>query len=160
MFEGGSRVPMIVNWPGVSPAGKVSHDLIDSSDFFPTFAELAGASLPANKVIDGRSFLPQVRGETGQPRDWIFIELARNWYVADQKWKLTEKSELFDLSDAPFAEKLVTADTKDPAAVAARKKLQAALDQLNPAGGFLDDGDGTGRHVGREANRARRRNND
>ena len=156
MFEGGSRVPMVVNWPGVTPAGKVSHDLIDGSDFFPTFAELAGAKLPANKVIDGRSFLPQVRGEAGKPRDWIFVELARNWYVADQKWKLTEKSELFDLSDAPFAEKLVPADTKDPAAIAARQHLQAALDQLNPAGGFLDDGDGTGRHAGREANRAKR----
>ena len=156
MFEGGSRVPLVVNWPGVTPAGKVSHDLIDGSDFFPTFAELAGAKLPANKVIDGRSFLPQVRGEAGKPRDWIFIELARMWYVADQKWKLTEKSELFDLSDAPFAEKLVAADTKDAAAVAARKHLQAALDQLNPAGGFLDDGDGTGRHIGREENRANR----
>ena len=46
MQEGGGLVPLIVNWPGVTPAGKVSHDMIDSSDFFPTFAELAGAKLP------------------------------------------------------------------------------------------------------------------
>lgn len=157
MFEGGSRVPMVVNWPGVTPAGKISHDLVDSSDFFPTFAELCGATLPDRKVIDGRSFLPQIRGESGHPRDWVFIELARHWYVADQKWKLTEKSELFDLSDAPFAEKLVRADTKDDAAIAARKRLQSALDQLNPAGGFLDDGDGTGRHANRDENRAKRK---
>jgi arylsulfatase A len=136
----------------------VSDDMIDSSDFFPTFAELAGAKLPAGKIIDGHSFLPQVRGEKGTPRDWVFIELARHWYVADQKWKLTEKSELFDLSDAPWTEKLVSADTKDLAAVAARKKLQAALDQLNPAGGFIDDGDGTGKHAGREEKRAKKKN--
>ena len=160
MFEGGSRVPFVVNWPGITPAGKVSDEVIDSSDFFPTFAALTGAKLPENKIIDGHSFLPQIRGEKGTPREWVFVELARNWYVADQKWKLTEKSELFDLSGAPWAEKLVPADTKDPAAIAARKKLQAALDQLNPAGGFLDDGDGTGRHIGREENRAKKKKSD
>ena len=150
MFEGGSRVPLVVNWPGVTPAGKVSHELIDSSDFFPTFAELAGAKLPTDRVIDGQSFLPQIRGEPSRPREWIFIELARHWYAADHKWKLNEKAELYDLSGAPWAETLVPAATKDPVAVAARKKLQAALDQLNPAGGFLDDGDGTGRHANRK----------
>jgi len=150
MLEGGSRVPWIVNWPGVTPAGKVSTDLVDISDVFPTFAALAGATLPANKVIDGRSFLPQVRGQAGQPRDWVFVQLAKMWYVADRKWKLTQNGELFDLSDAPFTEKLVPADTKDAAAITARKRLQAALDQLNPAGGILDDGDGTGRHANRK----------
>jgi len=150
MLEGGSRVPWIVNWPGVTPAGKVSTDLVDISDFFPTFAALVGTTLPAKKVIDGRSFLPQVRGQAGQPRDWVFVQLAKMWYVADRKWKLTQDGELFDLSDAPFTEKLVPADTKDAAAIAARKRLQAALDQLNPAGGILDDGDGTGRHINRK----------
>lgn len=150
MLEGGSRVPLIVNWPGVTPAGKVSPDLIDLSDFFPTLAALAGAKLPANKTVDGRSFLPQVRGEAGQPRDWVFVQLAKMWYVADRNWKLTQAGELFDLSDAPFTEKLVAADTKDASAIAARKRLQAALDQLNPAGGILDDGDGTGRHANRK----------
>ena len=147
MFEGGSRVPLVVNWPGVTPAGKVSQDLIDSSDFFPTFAELAGAKLPEKTIIDGRSFLPQIRGEKGQPRDWIFVQLARMWYTLEHGWKLNQAGELYDMSGAPWAEKLVPADTKDPAAIAARKRLQAALDQLNPAGGILDTGDGTGRHA-------------
>ncbi len=157
VLEGGSRVPLAVNWPGVTPAGRVSRDLVDSSDFFPTFAALAGAPLPAGKIIDGRSFLPQIRGEAGRPREWVFIELARKWYVADQQWKLNEKGELFDLSDAPWTEKLVNANTTDAAATAARAKLSAALAQLNPAGGFLDDGDGTGRHAGREENRAKKK---
>lgn len=149
LLEGGCRVPCVVNWPGVTPAGKVSTDLMDLSDFFPTFAELAGAPLPAKTVIDGRSLLPQIRGQRGAPRDWVFIQLASSWYVADREWKLNEKGELFDLSDAPWTEKLVPKDTTVAAAIAARKKLQAALDQLNPAGGILDDGDGTGRHAGR-----------
>jgi arylsulfatase A len=147
MLEGGSLVPMIVNWPGVAPAGKVSADLIDSTDFLPTFAELTGATLPEQTVIDGRSFARALRGETGRPRDWIFIELARQWYVRESDWKLNQAGELFDMRDAPFQETLVTSATQDPAAVAARGRLQAALDQLNPAGGILDDGDGTGRHA-------------
>jgi arylsulfatase A len=150
MLEGGSLVPLIANWPGTTPAGKVSPDLIDSSDFFPTFASLAGAKLSPNTVIDGRDFAPQLRGQRGQPRDWIFIQLAGMWYVRETGWKLNRAGELFDMSQAPFEEKLVAAGTKEPAAIFARKRLQAALDRLNPAGGILDDGDGTGRHANRK----------
>ena len=53
------------------------------------------------------------------------------------------------MGPAPFEEKLVAADSKNPEAAAARRRLQAALDKLNPAGGILDKGDGTGRHTGR-----------
>ena len=151
MLEGGSPEPLIVNWPGVTPAGKVRTDMIDSSDFVPTFAELAGAKLPAKTVIDGRSFVASIRGEKKQARDWVYLQLASKWYTREAGWKLTQAGELFDMSDAPFAEKLVATDTKDPAAIAARKRLQAALDQLNPAGGIVDDGDGTGRHAAKQA---------
>ena len=153
MMEGGSLVPMIANWPGTTPSGKVSSDLIDFSDFYPTFASLAGAEIPKGVTIDGRSFAPQLLGQPGQSRDWAFVQLARMWYVRNAGWKLNEKGELYDLSDAPFVETLVPADTTDPVAVAARKELQAALDKLNPGGGILDDGDGTGRH----ANKAKKK---
>jgi arylsulfatase A len=157
MLDGGGRVPMIVSWPGVNPAGRVSADLVDSSDFLPTFAALAGAKLPANTVIDGRSFAAQVRGEKGESRPWVFHQLARNWYVREAGWKLNQAGELFDMSDAPFAEKLVAADTKDVAAVAARKRLQAALDQLNPAGGIPDTGDESGRHASNVDKKAKKK---
>ena len=147
MLEGGGLVPLIASWPGTTPAGRVSPQFIDASDLVPTFAALAGAKLPEKTIIDGRSFAPQLRGEKGQPREWIFNQLAKMWYVREDGWKLTQAGELFDMSDAPFTEKLVAADTKDPAAIAARKRLQAVLEQLNPAGGILDQGDGTGRHA-------------
>jgi arylsulfatase A len=147
LLEGGALVPMIASWPGRTPAGVVSDELIDSTDFFPTFAELAGAKLPPQTILDGRSFAARLRGGQGRPRDWIFVELARQWYVREAGWKLNQAGELFDMSRSPFEELLVPADTKDPAATSARKRLQAALDQLNPAGGILDDGDGTGRHA-------------
>jgi arylsulfatase A len=150
MLEGGGLVPMIANWPGVTPAGQVSTDMVDSTDFLPTFAELAGAALPAKTIVDGRSFAPQLRGGKARPREWAFIQLARMWYVREAGWKLNQAGELFDMKNAPFEEILVAVATKDPAAIAARARLQAALDKLNPAGGILDDGDGTGRHVNRK----------
>ena len=51
------------------------------------------------------------------------------------------------MSGAPFEEKLVSADSKDPAAIAARQRLAAVLSQLNPAGGIVDHGDPSGRHA-------------
>ena len=157
MLEGGALVPLIVNWPGKTPAGKVAPDMVDSSDFLPTLAEVAGAKLPENTIIDGHSMAPQLRGKKGQPRDWIVIQLAGQWYVRETAWKLNQAGQLFDMSHAPFEEPLVARDTKDPAAVAARKRLQAALDKLNPAGGVLDEGDGTGRHANRDKNRKKKK---
>lgn len=147
MLDGGALVPMIASWPGVTPSGRVSENLIDGSDLFPTFAELCGAEVPKNIVLDGRSFAPQLHGKAGAPRNWIFVQLARMWYVRDAGWKLNQAGELFDMSGAPFEEKLVAANSSEPEASAARARLQAALDSLNPAGGILDDGDGTGRHA-------------
>jgi arylsulfatase A len=120
---------------------------MDSTDFLPTLAEIAGVQLPKDKVFDGRSLVPQLRGEKGTPRDWIFIELAKNWYVREAGWKLNQSNELFNMSGAPFEEILVPADKESPEAAAARQRLQAVLAQLDPAGGIMDDGDGSGRHA-------------
>jgi len=138
LLEGGSRVPLIANWKGTLPGSGVRSDLIDLSDLLPTFAELAGARLPGGVKFDGRSFAPQLRGESGNPREWIFVQLGRGWYVRDDRWKLNEKGELFSMLDAPFVEAPVAADTTDPAAQAARQRLQAVLAELNPAGGKIE----------------------
>ena len=155
MLEGGALVPLIVNWPGVTRAKTVAPGVVDSTDFVPSFAELARVELPEDNVIDGKSLATHWCGGTAEPREWVFIELARNWYVREPSWKLNQAGELFDMTDAPFAENLVAADTKDAAAIAARQRLQAVLDELNPAGGILDDGDGTGRHANKDKKKAK-----
>jgi len=127
MLEGGSRVPLAAYWPGHTTAGKVNKDLVDFSDFFATVAELAGAKLPSGVKLDSHSFAPQLQGEKGSPREWVYVELNGKSYVRDSRFKLTGGGELYDLSDAPFTEKLVTADNESSAAAAARKKLQAVL---------------------------------
>ena len=128
LTEGGSRVPLIANWPGTTPAGVVRQDLVDVSDMLQTFAELAGAKLPAEPKIDGRSFAQQLRGEKGQPREWVYVQLRDNRYVRSDRWKLTGLGDLFDMSDAPFRQIPVAAEAMNPEAKAAKEKLQAILD--------------------------------
>lgn len=132
LLEGGSRVPLLASWKGTLPAGGVAHDLIDFSDFFATFADLAGAGLPKDVTLDSRSFAPQLRGEKGAPREWVFVQLGTRWYVRDRDWKLTQSGDLFDMTDAPFEEKSVPAGASDQASQAARQRLQAVLAKLSP----------------------------
>jgi arylsulfatase A-like enzyme len=135
MLEGGSRVPLIASWKGTMPAGKVLNDLVDFSDFHATFAELAGAKMPEGVTLDSRSFASQLRGENGAPRDWIFVQLGSQWYVREQGFKLTQSGDLFDMSDAPFVEKPVPAESAGDDAKAARARLQTVLDKLSTATG-------------------------
>ena len=135
MLEGGSRVPLIANWKGTMPEGRVLKDLVDFSDFFVSVAELGGAKLPEGVTLDGHSFAPQLRGETGTPREWAYSQLGPKWYVREQGFKLTQNGELFDMANAPFEEKLVPPEAESADAKAARVRLQAALDKLSPATG-------------------------
>jgi arylsulfatase A len=146
MLECGSLVPWIVNWKGGGQSGKVINDLVDATDWMPTFAALAGAKLPENVILDGKSFAPQLKGEKGTPREWIFMELGNQWYVREEKWKLNRANELFDMRNAPFEEILIPADSKDEMAVSARQRLSGVLKSINPEGGIMDDADGSGRH--------------
>jgi len=147
MLEGGALVPCIASWPGQIPAGVVSTNLIDFSDMLPTIAEIAGAKIPEGLTIDGKSFAAPLRGAGDLwPRSWIFVELGRHWFGRSAGWKLDEIGQLFEMKDAPFAEPLVPAEAKDEAATAARQELQRVLGELNPAGGIVDTGDGSGSH--------------
>jgi len=146
MLECGSLVPWIVNWKGGGQSGKVIDDLVDATDWMPTFAALTGAKLPENVILDGKSFAPQLKGEKGTPREWIFMELGNQWYVREEKWKLNRANELFDMRNAPFEEILIPADSKDEIAMSARQRLSAVLKSINPEGGIMDDADGSGRH--------------
>lgn len=148
MLECGALVPCLASWAGKVPAGKVTPNLISFADFLPTFAEVAGATVPPSLVIDGKTFAPQLLGKSDAwPRDWIFVELGQHWYDREMNWKLNESAEFFDMKNAPYTEPLVSTNTQDPAAIAGRARLQEILALLNPAGGILDPGDGSGRHA-------------
>ena len=142
MEEGGGHVPFIVSWPGVTPTGRVNENLTDAADLLPTFAEIAGASLPEQRVLDGKSLLPQIKGGKESARTWVFTQLGAHWHVRDAGWKLDEAGQLFDMKNAPFEETAVPASSTDAAAVAARQRLSGVLAELNPGAGFRGEGDG------------------
>ncbi len=97
--------PLIVSWPGVTPVGQTTDDLIDFSDMLPTLCDLAGAEVPAPN-LDGRSFLPQLKGKKGKPRKAIFchywgangrtLEGAREM-ARDHRYVLFNNGDFFDL---------------------------------------------------------------
>src|SRR5262245_57535088 len=136
--ETGMHVPLIASWPGKIAKGKVTSDLVDSTDFLPTICEAAGVTIPADFKLDGRSFLPHLRGESGQAREWIY-----SWYsprgeplrefAFNSKYKLYRTGELYDLTVDPAEKRPLTVASLsgDAAQVAAR--LQAGLDQFQGA---------------------------
>jgi arylsulfatase A len=135
MLEGGSRVPFIASWPGVTPAGKVLDDIVSFADPYMTFADITGAKLPDGVKPDGQSFAPQLRGEAGTPRKWAYVQLGEKWYVREPGYKMNQAGELFDMSDAPFVEKLIVPESDTDQSKAGRQRLAAALAELNPAAG-------------------------
>ncbi len=69
-YDMGLHSAMIVRWPGQVQAGSVSRALVEYSDITPTFVEVAGGQ-PA-PILDGRSFLPVLRGETDHHKDFVY----------------------------------------------------------------------------------------
>jgi arylsulfatase A len=134
----GNHVPLIVNWPTKIAAGKVSNDLVGSVDFLPTLCDAAGVKTPAS--LDGRSFFPQLCGERGQPREWLYTWYARDggpkpqWeYVMSTSYKLYRDGRFFDLQKDRFEEKPLSRENLSGGAAEAAKKLQGALDQYATA---------------------------
>ena len=111
-------------------------DLVDFTDVLPTLAAAAGAELPKGVTLDGRSFLPQVRGETGDPREWIFCHYeprhgkntARCATPRTSGGSSTRTASCTTWPRTSTEARPVTADTAD--AKAARAKLQAVLDRF------------------------------
>ncbi|KAA3633633.1 MAG: arylsulfatase, partial [Bacteroidetes bacterium] len=102
--DAGTRVLLIAQWPGVISPKTVNNDLIDFSDFLPTICEATGIKIPESLQLDGKSFLPQLQGESGQPRKWIYCWFARNpsihepkIFVRNQRYKLYASGEFYEV---------------------------------------------------------------
>jgi arylsulfatase A-like enzyme len=92
-WEGGTREPCIMRWPGKIPAGTESWDMFMSIDLFPTIAGLIGAPLPKHK-IDGLDVWPIISHQAGakNPHDayWFYYHVNQLEAVStgDGRWKL------------------------------------------------------------------------
>ena len=91
LFEGGHRMPFIVRWPGVAPAGTRCSETIGQFDLLATCAELLGVKLPDDAGEDSVSFLPLLRGKpaAASRREAIVHHSANGSFAIRQgKWKL------------------------------------------------------------------------
>jgi arylsulfatase A-like enzyme len=71
-YEGGIRVPMFAYWPGRITPGSKSDVPVITTDFFPTFLDLADAEAPEGQKLDGVSLLPVFEGAESLERDRLF----------------------------------------------------------------------------------------
>ena len=76
VYNGGTRVPLVIRWPGVSKAGTTVSGLVSLTDVAPTLLEGTGRPVPAS--MTGRSLLPLLRGGSQSARDRVFVERERH----------------------------------------------------------------------------------
>jgi len=101
--DAGTRVPLIIQWPDVITPGSINSDLIDFSDFLPTISEAANIGV-VSLDLDGRSFLPQLYGEKGNPREWIYSWYSRSGevdkarvFARNHRFKLYDSGEFYEV---------------------------------------------------------------
>ncbi|WP_372774736.1 sulfatase [Mangrovibacterium sp.] len=88
-YEGGMREPAIIRWPGKIRGGQVNDELLTAMDLLPTFAKLAGAKIPDDRVIDGKDIWPVLTGAEKSPHKAFFYHQRRELKaVRSGKWKL------------------------------------------------------------------------
>lgn len=116
IYEGGTRVPCMVLWPGVTKAGTTSESIIQSTDFCPTLLEILGVDTPKGHTFDGRSFTTALKGRP-HDRGPLFCHFPHyiaktgdvpSCYVRVGDWKLirlfcdrqdqTDRFELYNLA--------------------------------------------------------------
>ena len=101
MFEGGIRVPCIVRWPGVVPAGLVCDEFLNSMDILPMICNAAGIQLPMGVKLDGFDMAHVLAGKEKSPREEMFWQRRgdKSARVGNYKWVESSRgSGLFDLS--------------------------------------------------------------
>tara|TARA_R110002049_G_scaffold4601_5_gene32621 strand:- start:863402 stop:864787 length:1386 start_codon:yes stop_codon:yes gene_type:complete len=101
-FEGGMRESTVIRWPGKIPAARDNDNLMTSMDLLPTFATLAGADIPSDRVIDGKNIWPTLANGADTPHKTFFYHRGNELQaVRSGKWKLRAEqgkpSALYDL---------------------------------------------------------------
>jgi arylsulfatase A-like enzyme len=103
VFEGGIRVPFMVQWPRRVRGGRIYEHAAISLDIFPTAAAIAGRMVPHDRVMDGVDLMPYLTGETNAPpHETLFWRFGEQRAMRKGDWKLVQVGDaapqLYDLS--------------------------------------------------------------
>ena len=104
--EGGLRVPMIVRWPHVLPAGTTYSQPVSTLDLMPTAVNAAGGTIDPAWQLDGVDLLPHLRGQVATaPHDTLFWRRGQDGAIRQGTWKLMIgpglTRSLYDLASDP-----------------------------------------------------------
>jgi len=123
-FEGGIRVPFMMAWPGMLPAGKTYSHRVSTLDVLPTCLEAAGIPVAQSAKLDGESFLQAAKAGTPSPaeRRPLFWHYRDRWAVMSEEWKLVRSPDpggarahqILDEGDSADARPALFNLTKDP----------------------------------------------
>ena len=93
-FEGGSRIPLIVRWPGMVEAGAESEALISQIDWLASLSQLVGVDLPAGAAADSRPHLRSLLGDATDSRSYTIAQASdKTLTVATPEWVYIEPSQ-------------------------------------------------------------------
>jgi arylsulfatase A-like enzyme len=108
LWEGGVRIPFVMQWKGRLPAGMTYSHPVIALDILPTAAAAAGAKVPQDRKIDGIDLLPFLTGKKQNlPHEALFWRYGDSIALRKGPWKLVRQNEpgkgkasfqLFDLS--------------------------------------------------------------
>jgi N-sulfoglucosamine sulfohydrolase len=102
LYDPGLEVSLIVRWPaGDIGSGSVRPEMVSNIDVLPTILEAAGARVPTG--IQGRSFLPLMRGDAYEPRDAIFAEKTFHSYYDPMRCVRTRSHKYIRNFETAFA---------------------------------------------------------
>ncbi len=89
-MEGGMRIPCVMHWPGIVPAGKQCNALATTMDILPTFAAFAGTTAPQDRKIDGKNIRALVAGKSADSPYDFFLYYFKDKIMAlrSDNWKL------------------------------------------------------------------------
>jgi arylsulfatase A-like enzyme len=139
MKDMGTHVPLVASWPGRSPRAAVTDDLVDFTDMYPTLADAAGVSCGEGDPIDGRSFLPQLLGQAGHQRDFVFLHYQPYWnaqpgqFARTQQYKLYRDGGFFDVPKDLEESNNLDSGNVGVGAAKAKQMLTGVLNQAPPA---------------------------
>lgn len=128
VYQGGIRVPFFFRWPAQLKPAKIDR-IAAHIDVAPTIAALCGGKLPSDRIIDGKSLAPLLRGESASWPDRTLYtqwhrgeapELFRACAARSQQYKLIDGKELYDLSADPEEKNDIAA--RQPAVVATMRR--------------------------------------
>lgn len=112
LTDRGTRVPLLIRWPGHIEPNSINNSLIEAADIFPTLCELTGAPLP-DKFIHGESFADILLGKkSSRPKkDWVHIQEHHDRYLRTKEWIVTDKGVYKKVQPYPIDAVRVDKDT-------------------------------------------------